>query len=303
MATTVLLASLLFARIYLGLDWLSGALLGLILGLAWTAIVGMAYRARALRPFSGAVASLIFYVTLGATLGWQILIHLEQDLTAVRLPLQERTVTGEAWWTEGWADLPRSRTVARTVTAREFNLQFAGDESGLIAALAVDGWEPVERAGWRWLLQSLNPDADAFSLPLTGKNHLGRRETLVLRRVGAAIGRQRVIRLWDSGLRLDPGGTPVLLGQYYREELVRRLWLFSYWRGEPLGEGELLQLGSRLSEASFDARFPRPELLLIHRSSGSESAAAPPTTPAVVAPDPEARARSVSPRSLAAEAP
>jgi membrane protein DedA with SNARE-associated domain len=273
MATTLLLSSLLFARIYLGLDWLSGALVGCILGLAWTAIVGMAYRARALRPFSGAMASAIFYTTLGATLGWQVLVHLDQDLEAVQLPMEERRLSMEDWWSREWTGLPRARTVSRSIAAREFNLQLAGDGDALRNALAPDGWEPVERAGWRWLLQSLNPEADAFSLPLTGKNHLGRRETLVLRQVGGVAGRQRVLRLWDSGVRLSPDGTPVLVGQFFEERLTRRLWLFSYWRAEPLGDGELERLARRLRDTDLEARLPRDGLLLIRRSERTESGA------------------------------
>ena len=46
--------------------WLSGALMGVALGMAWTFVVGIAYRQRAMRSFNGIAACLIFFGMLGA---------------------------------------------------------------------------------------------------------------------------------------------------------------------------------------------------------------------------------------------
>ena len=81
--------------------------------------------------------------------------------------------------------------------------------------MLAQGWSVTEPAGWRWLLQSMNPKASERTLPLTGKNYQGYRELLVLRRPGPVPGRQEVVRLWDSGARLEPDGHKVLLGQYH----------------------------------------------------------------------------------------
>ena len=61
----LLLSLLVLARLYLGLDWFSGALLGVALGMAWTFVVGIAYRQRAMRSFNGIAASLIFFWNAG----------------------------------------------------------------------------------------------------------------------------------------------------------------------------------------------------------------------------------------------
>src|SRR5690606_14599553 len=54
----------------------------------------------------------------------------------------------------------------------------------------------------------------------------------------AASGDLLSVRLWDSGVRLQPGGQPLYLAQIAREELVQRLRLFSYWQSHPLGIAE-----------------------------------------------------------------
>ncbi|KAA9131600.1 hypothetical protein F3N42_09805 [Marinihelvus fidelis] len=256
LAATLLVTLLLFARIYLGLDWFSGALAGVILGLAWTAIVGMAYRARAKRHFAGGVACAIFFGTLVMTIAWQADVHLDRDLEAVRVPLPEATLAESEWWDGAWAELPQRRTYSRSVASRRFNFQMVGDIETLREALEAEGWAPAEADDWRWFLRALNPNADEATLPLTGKNYLGHRETLVLRLPGSAD-EQMVLRLWDSGTRLVPGGDTVWLGQFHRERLVKRVWLFSYWNAAEPAQADVSDLEELLGPAwQFQQALP-----------------------------------------------
>jgi hypothetical protein len=94
----------------------------------------------------------------------------------------------------------------------------------------------VPESDWRWVLQALNPEPDQASLPLLGRAYLGWSEELLLRRKASAEGRLLTIRLWDSGVRLMPGGQVLYLGQIAEEELVQRFGLFSYWRAAPMRE-------------------------------------------------------------------
>jgi len=261
LACTLLLTLLLVARVYLGLDWLSGALVGGVLGLAWTAIVGIAYRQRAHNQFTGWVAVCIFYGTLLIMLAWQFELRRDEDLEALKVDLPHRNMAVAHWWHEGWRELPTERTRLRSVPARTFNLQVALEPTLLADALATQGWEVAPPAGWRWPLQALNPDPDQVSLPLTGKDYLGHREVLRLRNAGQREDEQWTLRLWDSGTRLRPGGQVLYLGQVSREELVQRLWLFSYWRAQPLASGRLAELARDLP--GIRERQPHPELVLM----------------------------------------
>lgn len=293
LASGLLLTLLVIARVYLGLDWLSGALVGFILGLAWTAIVGMAYRARALRPFNGAMACTIFYGTLALTLTWQVGVHLEEDLEAVRIPIEERPLASEDWWETEWARLPTQRTRASAAPARDFNLQVAMPLDSVAGGLAADGWTTVEPASWRWVLQSLNPEADTRTLPLTGRNFLGQSERLVLRRATDDPEQQWVLRLWDSGGRLDAVGTPLYLGQFTLERLEQRLWLFNLWRPQYPTEADLARLANAWSGVAV--REARPKLWLIRPLRPPESVGGFPAAPAAVSVDRRAPAAPASP--------
>jgi len=226
----LLLSLLVLARLYLGLDWLSGALMGVALGMAWTFVVGIAYRQRAVRPFNGLVASLIFFGMLIATFAWQVDKNLDSDLAALKLPLPQSEMTELNWWESEWQKLPLERTQSRSGVARNFNFQFAGEATDFARILAAHGWQEAQPANWRWAILSINPEPTGLTLPPLKRDYLGHADILLLHRLGDDLFTQETIRLWDSGIRLTPSGQTVYLGQLSGGVLVQRMKLFSYWR-------------------------------------------------------------------------
>ena len=238
----LLLSLLVLARLYLGLDWFSGALIGVALGIAWTFVVGIAYRQRALRSFNGLSANLIFFGMLAVTFAWQVDQNLESDVTALKLPLPQNVLTEQGWWESEWRTLPHERTLLKSVAAREFNIQFAGEPVDLARILAAQGWQEAVSANWRWILMSMNPDPTEYSLPPLKRDYLGHADVLLIHRLGGDPFTQETIRLWDSGFRLESSGQTVYLGQFSGEVLVQRLKFFSYWRARPVLKENLEQL-------------------------------------------------------------
>ena len=266
-ALVVMLLAL--ARLYLGREWLSGALTGITLGLAWTGIVGIAYRQRAFRRFSGATASLIFYLSFFGLFAWQVHEHHAEELTALETPSTLRLVDRQAWWDSAWQTLPRERTRLKSVASRTFDAQLAVSPERLTELLANAGWQAVSGSDWRWVLQALNPEPDEATLSLLGRAYLGRSEALLLRRNIAPEGRLLTIRLWDSGVRLDPGGQVLYLGQLSEEVLVQRFGLFSYWKAVPMSEEWQRPIQAQL--AGLDRRVVADGLLLLREPpSGTE---------------------------------
>jgi len=242
MIVGLLLSLLVLARLYLGLDWLSGALMGVALGMAWTFVVGIAYRQRALRSFNGISASLIFFGMLAATFTWQVDQNLESDVAALKLPLSQSVIAGQDWWESEWQTLPRERTLSKSVAAREFSFQFAGKPADLARILVAQGWQEAEPANWRWVLLSMNPEPTEHSLPPLKRDYLGHAGILLLHRLGGDPFTQETIRLWDSGFRLKSNDQAVYLGQVNREVLVQRMKFFSYWQARPVLKNDLQQL-------------------------------------------------------------
>ena len=239
LASGLMLAMLFVAKIYLGLEWFSGALLGLLIGLAWVSIVGIAYRQRRKEPFSGAVAANIFYAALLFLFVWQVSKNVDDDVAQLQSPIVENKMTNSEWWNGGWEKLPDERTVLSSVAARRFNFQVASSLESLEATLASQGWATEESADWRWLIRALNPDASETSLPLVPRSFDGRSEDLLVRQDLPGEGRLRAIRFWDSGIRLMPEGDVVYLALVSDEQLVQRFRFFSYWRSVPLSDNQV----------------------------------------------------------------
>jgi membrane protein DedA with SNARE-associated domain/membrane-associated phospholipid phosphatase len=261
LVAALLLMLLALARIYLGLEWLSGALMGMTLGLAWTGIVGIAYRQRAFKRFSGATASLIFYLSFLGLFAWQVGMRHAADMEALQSTAVLVEVDRQAWWESSWRDMPAERTRLAPAPSRRFNAQIAVPIDTLAARLERAGWERVPETDWRWMVQALNPDPDEASLPLLGRAFMGRSEELLLRRNFRPEGHLLTIRLWDSGFRLMPGRQVLYLGRLSEETLVQRFGLFSYWKSAEMGRPQQQQVEQVLSDLDLK-RVDRDVLLV-----------------------------------------
>lgn len=259
--TGLLLSLMLLSRLYLGLDWLSGALMGVALGMAWTFVVGIAYRQRVIRSFNGTTASLIFFGMLSVTFVWQVEQNLDNDLAALKQPLPGREIVADEWWVDGWQSLPRERTQLKTVAAREFNFQFVGEPGELVQALEPSGWREAEPANWRWVILSMNPDPTELTLPPLKRDYLGHADSLLLHRVGGDPLTQETIRIWDSGVSLASTGEPVYLGMLAEEVLVQRMVFFSYWSAVPAAATSMDELAMEVG--AMRLRRPVDRMLLI----------------------------------------
>jgi membrane protein DedA with SNARE-associated domain len=260
-AAALMLILLTLARIYLGMEWFSGALIGIVFGLAWTTVVGIAYRQRAKRRFSGGIASAIFYGAFLVLFTWQVQLHSRTDLNLLQAAIVESEITEGDWWEGQWRDLPTERTSLASVASRRFNAQIAVNPDKIAELLEQAGWERVPESDWRWILQALNPKPDQASIPLLGRAYQGRSEALLMRRNLEAKGRMLTVRMWDSGVRLLPGRQILYLGQLSEEQLVQRFGLFSFWRSIPISDHDTEWVREALGE--LDQKTERGKLLLL----------------------------------------
>lgn len=260
LAAALMLLLLVMSRIYLGLEWLSGALMGVTAGLAWTAVVGFAYRQRAMRHFSGGMASLIFYGSLMALFTWQVNVHTEEDMAALQSTTVLQDIAADSWWDDEWRNMSMDRTRLTSVASQQFNAQVAVQPEVISSLLQRSGWEQVPDTDWRWFLQALNPEPDQLTLPLLGRAYQGRPEVLLLKKNIEGNERLLTVRLWDSGVRLMPGGQVLYLGQVAEEVLDRRFGLFSYWRAVPIQHQLMVPIQEAL--APLEQKAVRQDLIL-----------------------------------------
>lgn len=207
--TVTLLALILGSQIYLGMQWASVAALSTALGAVWVACLALGYRRHRarripLRPF---LAAVIGTLLVAAALAWRTTLPLLHERARPQLATVQTTIA--QWWNGQWAVLPARRIGVGGRPEQPLAVQWAGELDEIDALLATAGWRAPVPLNWRTALHWLAPTLPFDQLPVLPQVHAGRYPALVRVRPEGA-GRMRIIRLWDSGWRVD--SLPLWLG-------------------------------------------------------------------------------------------
>ncbi|HID48193.1 MAG TPA: phosphoesterase PA-phosphatase [Chromatiales bacterium] len=222
---TLLVLLIAFARLYLGAQWLSSVIGGLLLGLAWTALLGIAYRRHARLPslprrrYAGLTALL-----LGVMLIYPLTVH-QSRLEDLAPPPREYVMSRSAWLDSGWRVIPARREDLRGINDFPFNLQWRGSAENIDRWLRVRGWRrPDERL--RVYFNWFNPHAEPAGLPLLPHVHAGQYERLRWVKT-TERGKVYVIRLWPAHIEVTDANrtAPLWYGNVTRLEEAGRLGL------------------------------------------------------------------------------
>ncbi|MBI2779346.1 MAG: LssY C-terminal domain-containing protein [Gammaproteobacteria bacterium] len=226
------------SHLYLGARSLSDVVGGLTLGLAWIALLGIAYVRH--QPPGLSVRGMLL-TTLAALVvggGWYISRHYDQDMQRYAPRYAIRTLDTQTWWAHEWQTLPARRIDLGGGLEQPLTVQWAGTIENLRRHLQAQGWHapaPISAAG---MLNWLTPNPILAQLPVLPQAHDGRHEALLLVHTTTAKDRQLVLRLWPSDTTLDqalPGQeVPLWVGTVTWQHLAHPLPLFTV----PFSENE-----------------------------------------------------------------
>jgi len=228
LAVTVI-AMLGFARLYLGAHWLSDIIGGMLLGVVWLLMLGMAYRRHVQRSFWMRPLALVFYLSFTAAALWHAPRAVEPLLMRFHPPAPSEVISAQRWRDDGWTQLPSHRNERSHDSRWPLNIQLAGPLAPLQAHLEAHGWAVQPQADWvaaLGLLDDNTPPSEQPVLPAT----LGTdAETLLMRRL---VGERdlQVLRLWRAPVLLDDT-RPLWIGTVQTLVYTEPLWgLFNLWR-------------------------------------------------------------------------
>ena len=233
LAAAFLIVPIAFARLYLGIHWLTDTLAGLCLGLIWVTVLGIAYNRhpKAAVQWRGLLAYSV--IALLAT----DLLHVGFDYGADLQRYQPKTtlhmLAREQWWTGGWRDLPQQRLDFRGHHRQDLVLQWAGGRQELETRLRAAGWRAAPGLDLRGMLLWLSPRVELRELPVLPQIHDGSEDDLTMVRYDDRSDTRWVLRFWDIDARLREGDLPIWVGSLIRQKREPRMRLFTFAVDDP----------------------------------------------------------------------
>ncbi len=232
--TGVATALVAFARLYLGAHWLSDVMAGVLLGVAWLLVLGIAYRRHSSRSFWMRPLAWTFYGSFALAALWYAPRSVDATLDRFDPPPPQESLAMADWWMHGLRD------------TRGFDIEIAGRLQPLQQRLLAHGWQAQPEADWIAVLGLLDDDTPLAEQPVLPIALDAHPEELLLRRSGDRADRIDVLRLWPAPARLADG-TPLWVGRFETMQARRRLRLLMLWKPLPSRAGLPADMRASLS--------------------------------------------------------
>ncbi len=193
------------AHLYLGAQWLSDTLIGLMLGLTWVALLTLGYRRHRpqLVPDRSLVGVALAAIAAGAAYQWGT--QHASDLQHYTHRVTQGSMTLAEWQAAGHARLPGYRIDLRGRRGDPLNLQWAGRLADIETQLVALGWQRTPEFPALGSLRWLSKRPDIAQLPVLPQVHDGQHQALMLR-FPENSDHQWVLRLWPSAWQLSGAG-------------------------------------------------------------------------------------------------
>ncbi|MFA5170274.1 MAG: VTT domain-containing protein [Sulfuriferula sp.] len=230
-AIMLLVVLIAFSRLYLGVHWLSDVLGGVTFGLAWIAVLGIAYSRHSATELSPRGLMTVAFLALLLSGTSHVTMQHTTDIQRYAIRQDTRIIAQQDWWGSAWQTLPAWRIDIEGEHEQPLTMQWVGSLASLRQKLITNGWQyPPNEKNWLLWLDTTRP---AMQLPLLPLVHDGHYDALALIYPVVNHNDQRlVLHLWNTGVVLRESSQPVWVGSVALETLRHPLSWFNLTQNE-----------------------------------------------------------------------
>ena len=196
LTASVAILAVAFSRLYLGIHWFSDVAASLALGLAWIALLTIAYATHVReRPLRALPVSLLVVATVALSGGGYVAKNHAVELERYAKPSASKSIGFDAWKAGAWLGVAAARSELAGRDEEPFRVQWAADTSTVARVLGAAGWRVPPAWSSKATLLWLMPSTPIDVLPVLPKFHHGEPAALTfVHPVDAHV--RAIVRLW-----------------------------------------------------------------------------------------------------------
>jgi membrane protein DedA with SNARE-associated domain len=247
-------------KLYFGFHWLSSCIASVLCAAisSWVFILFFHRRANKinLKPllFIGSIAAIIATSTLSIKDNQAFILQLEKPQFKMSYNLQK-------WWNNEALPVFSYRKNILGAVTEPLSVQYAGHLSTLITALEKQGWGVAPKPSVAVILNRIGAKNRYDQLPLLPDLYLAKKPDLIMTKIDTATHKMLILRLWASGILLQPHNVPLWIGSIR----FHTLWHWRHQTPALILENNLpLLLTLQMDLAKFSTQIIQPKVESCH---------------------------------------